>query len=287
MAASDRPKVLITGAAGGMGRACARLIGLTHDLVLNDVAAAALDGFAEDLTRDGFTVAGVAAGDTCDDAVLAKLVGALGGGKAFAVVHTAGVSPSQGDWRTIMRVNLHGTAKLMTALEPLVVPGTAAVLIASTAGHILPPLPDADAILADALAPDLVDRIEPVIQAMCERAGPEAAGGISYSLSKRAVLRYGERKALDWGPLGGRVTTISPGLMLTPMGRQELANTKGAQATLDAAPVGRPGTALDIATVARFLIGPDASFISGSDIRVDGGSVSAMLIAAAEGRSMT
>jgi NAD(P)-dependent dehydrogenase (short-subunit alcohol dehydrogenase family) len=280
MTASNRQKVLITGAAGGMGRACARLIGLTHDLVLNDVAAPGLEAFAAELERDGYTVSGVAAGDGCDDTVLAKLVGFLDKGQPFAVIHTAGVSPSQGDWQTIMRVNMLGTAKLMEVLEPLVVPGTVAVLIASTAGHIFPYLLEADPVMLAALEPDLVGRMTPFIDGMTAQAGPAAAGGIAYSLSKRGVLRFGERKAMAWGPKGGRVVTISPGLMLTPMGRQELANTKGAKETMDAAPVGRPGTAMDIAMVARFLLSPEASFISGSDIRVDGGSVSAMIAGA-------
>jgi len=281
MSTDLRQKVIITGAAGGMGRACARLIGLTHDLVLNDVNAAALASFADELTREGYTISGVSPGDGCDDAVLAGLTAVLDHGQPFAVIHTAGVSPSQADWQTIMRVNMAGTAKLMAALEPLVVPGTVAVLIASTAGHVFPHLPEADPVMAAALEPDLVGRMQPFIDAITAQAGPEAAGGISYSLSKRGVLRFAERKAMEWGPRGGRVITISPGLMLTPMGRQELEKTRGARETMDAAPVGRPGTALDIANVARFLLSPEASFISGSDIRVDGGAVSAQLIAAA------
>lgn len=280
MADSNRPKVLITGAAGGMGRACARLIGMTHDLVLNDVAQPGLESFAAELERDAYRVVDAIVGDTCDDAVLSRIAGALGGGKAFAVVHTAGVSPSQGDWQTIMRVNMAGTVRLMTALEPLVVPGTAAVLIASTAGHIFPYFPEADAVMLAALEPDLVGRMQSFIDAMTAQSNAAMAPGIAYSLSKRGVIRYGERKAMDWGPKGGRVVTISPGLMLTPMGRAELANTRGAKETMDAAPVGRPGTAMDIAMVARFLLSPEASFISGSDIRVDGGTVSAQLIAA-------
>ncbi|MFA7586867.1 MAG: SDR family oxidoreductase [Novosphingobium sp.] len=283
MAHGNRTKVLITGAAGGMGRACARLIGLTHDLVLNDVAAPGLEAFAAELERDGYTVSAAIAGDTCDDDVLARLVSALDRGQPFAVVHTAGVSPSLGDWQTIMRVNMAGTVQLMEALEPLVVPGTVAVLIASTAGHLFPYAPEADAVLLSSPRDELVSRMAPFVEGMAAQAGkPEAAGGIAYSFSKRGVLRYAERKAMDWGPQGGRVVSISPGLMLTPMGRKELENSAGAKATLDAAPVGRPGTALDIAMVARFLIGPEADFISGSDIRVDGGSVSAMMVAAAQ-----
>lgn len=272
-------KVLITGAAGGMGRACARLFGMTHDLVLADVSADRLNTFADELEADAYTVSARVAGDTCDDSVIAAMTGALAGGAPFVVVHTAGLSPSMAEWEPIMRVNLHGTAKLMAALEPLVVPGTVAVLIASTAGHGLPDVPGFTDVLSDPLSPDLVERCRPFIEGMIKMSGRTGMEpGMSYSFSKLGVLRHGERKAMDWGPKGGRVVTISPGLMLTPMGRQELAQTDGAKQVLDAAPVGRPGTAQDIAVVAKFLASEEAGFISGSDVRVDGGAVSALQI---------
>jgi NAD(P)-dependent dehydrogenase (short-subunit alcohol dehydrogenase family) len=276
MTANTRTRVLITGAAGGMGRACTRLFGMTHDLVLNDVAGSALESFAAELERDGYTVVGSAAGDLCDEAVLSSLIGFLSRGQPFIVVHTAGVSPSQTDWKTIMRVNLLGTAKLVQAAEPLLVAGSVAILIASTAGHVVPPLPDAESVLAAPLEPDLIDRIAPFVEAMAAHAGPAGACGVSYSLSKKAVLQLCERKVIDWGRRGGRIVTISPGLILTPMGRQELEKTPGAAEVLNATPVGRAGTAADIAMTARFLASSEAAFITGSDVRVDGGSVSAM-----------
>ncbi|HMP57694.1 MAG TPA: SDR family oxidoreductase, partial [Novosphingobium sp.] len=267
-----RRKVLITGAAGGMGRACARLFGMTDELILADVSAERLNAFADELEADAYTVSARIVGETCDESVIAAMVAALGGGAPFVVVHAAGLSPSMADWEAIMRVNLQGTARLMAALEPLVVPGTVAVLIASTAGHGLPAVPGFAEVLADPLNEDLVERCRPFVDGvvkMSGRAGMEP--GMAYSFSKLGVLRHAERKAMDWGPKGGRVVTISPGLMLTPMGRKELAETDGARQVLDAAPVGRPGTAQDIAVVARFLASEEASFISGSDVRVDGG----------------
>lgn len=277
-----RRTVLITGAAGGMGRACARLFGMTDDLVLADVSAERLNAFADELEADAYTVRARVAGDTCDDGVIAQMVQALGGGQPFVVIHTAGLSPSMADWEAIMRVNLQGTAKLMLALEPLVMPGTVAVLIASTAGHGLPDVPGFGDVLGDPLSPDLVERCRPFVEGMVKMSGRVGMEpGMAYSFSKLGVLRHGERKAMDWGPKGGRVVTISPGLMLTPMGRKELEQTDGARQVLDAAPVGRPGTAQDIAVVAKFLASDEASFISGSDVRVDGGAVSALQISQA------
>lgn len=271
-----RRKILITGAAGGMGRACARLLGATADLILGDVAAGPLTAFAAELEGDGYTVIGKHAGDLADDSVLAAISGDLRGDGAFTVVHTAGLSPALADWQPIMTVNLVASEKLLDAVEPLLKPGSVAVLIASTAGHSMPAIPDMDALLDAPLAPTFLESIGAMVQAMAPMAGPVGPGGISYSMSKRGVLRQVERKAAAWGKRGARIVSVSPGLILTPMGRKELAETQGAAQMNDAAPAGRSGTAMEIALAVQFLASDNASFITGCDLRVDGGSVGAM-----------
>ncbi len=271
-----RSKVLITGAAGGMGRACARLFGATHDLVLSDVAADGLGKFAAELEGEGYRVLAAHVGDLCDDTLLAAIVNDLRGDSPLTVIHTAGLSPAQADWQAIMRVNLIGSEKLLEAIEPLLLPRSVAVIIASTAAHSMPAIPDVDALLDAPLAEGFMDGIGAMVNAMAPMAGPAGARGISYSFSKRGVVRQVERKAALWGAKGARIVSISPGLILTPMGRKELAETPGAAQVNDAAPAGRSGTAMDIALAAQFLASDAASFITGTDLRVDGGSVAAM-----------
>ena len=283
MTIQPRRKVLITGAAGGMGRACARLLGAQDDLVLTDITDATLQAFADELRKDAYNVV-AHAGSIGDPGLLAKLVEELadenGGGAPFAVVHTAGLSPSLADWRAIMDVNLVASVKLLDALEPVLTPGSVAVLIASSAGHLMPPNPQIDGILADPLAEGFFDAIGGVIAGM----GPaEAAGGISYTLSKRAVHSLCQARSLAWGPKGARIASISPGMILTPMGQSEMDNTHGAKALLDATPVGRIGMPMDIAMAAQFLCSPAASFISGTDLLVDGGGTAGMKAAMAGG----
>ncbi|MEO6718633.1 MAG: SDR family oxidoreductase [Novosphingobium sp.] len=276
MALQPRRKVLITGAAGGMGRACARLMGAQDDLVLTDVIAASLDKFADELRTDGYNVA-AEAGDMSDDALIAALVNEVSSsGAPFAVIHTAGLSPSLADWQAIMQVNLVATEKLLRALEPALVPGTALVLIASSAGHMFPPVPEAEAVLAEPLAPDFMATIEGIIRSMGGANSPGGMGGIAYSLSKKAVHNICTSRGVAWGPKGVRITSISPGMIATPMGKSEIANTTGAQALLDVTPVGRVGTAMDIALAAQFLCSDAASFISGTDLLVDGGGTAGM-----------
>ena len=279
MTGITRRKVLITGAAGGMGRACARLFGATHDLVLSDVAADGLNGIAAELAGEGYSVLGAHAGDLCDDALLAAIVDDLRGNAPITVLHTAGLSPAQADWQAIMTVNLIGSEKLLQSVEPILAPGSVAVIIASAAAHSMPAIPDVDALLDAPLADGFLDGIGAMVNAMAPMAGPAGARGISYSFSKRGVVRQVERMAAPWGAKGARIVSISPGLILTPMGRKELAETPGAAQVNDAAPAGRSGTAMDIALAAQFLASDAASFITGTDLRVDGGSVAAMRFA--------
>jgi NAD(P)-dependent dehydrogenase (short-subunit alcohol dehydrogenase family) len=272
-----RRKVLITGAAGGMGRACARLMGAQDDLVLTDVTAASLDAFGEELHRDGYNVV-AHAGDLSDAALIATLVAEVSaGGTPFAVVHTAGLSPSLADWQAIMQVNLVATEKLLRALEAVLVPGSVAVLIASSAGHMFPAMPEVEALLADPLATGFMAKVEGVINHMGGANSPGGMGGISYSLSKKAVHNICTSRGISWGHKGARIVSISPGMIATPMGKKEMENPAGGGRLLaDSTPVGRVGTAMDIALAAQFLCSDAASFISGTDLLVDGGGTAGM-----------
>lgn len=280
MTALPRRKVLVTGAAGGMGRACARLFGATDDLVLTDVAQDRLDAFAGDLRNDSYNVA-AHAGDLSDPKLLDMLVKEVSGDGPFAVVHTAGLSPSLADWKAIMQVNLVASELFLNALEPALVPGSVAVLIASSAGHMFPPVPEVDAVLAQPLADGFLEKIEQVIVGMSGANSQGGMAGISYTLSKRAIHTLVQRRSQTWGPKGCRIASISPGMIDTFMGRSEIANTGGAQELLDATPVGRIGTANDIALAARFLASDEASFISGTDLLVDGGGTYGVKLAMA------
>lgn len=276
-----RTKALITGAAGGMGRACTRLFAGTHDMVLTDCTADSLNRFADELRDDGYTVVGAHAGDLGSDALLSRLVADLDGDAPFKLIHTAGLAPSQGDWQAIIAINLVTTAKLLRTLEPLLRPGSVAVLIASVAGYAMPAMPEVEAILDTPLASDLIERLAPIMDGFAAEGGAAAPAGASYALSKQTVMRLCEQRAAAWGRRSARIVSISPGLIITPMGRRELANTPAAVETRDAAPMGRPGTPMDIALAARFLCSDDASFITGCDLRVDGGTTAAQRTAPA------
>lgn len=270
---TSRPLAIITGASGGMGRACARQLGATMDLVLTD-ASPALDSFARELADEGYAVRCAEVGDFRSAKVMATLAREAAGGFA-ALVHACGLPPSA-PWRDIIEVNYVASVRLLDALAPGVGPGTAALLIASAAGHLSPCLPDLDAVLAEPFAPDLLDRLEPLLTETLGPAAPRAMGTLAYAVTKRKVIELAEGHAATWGARGARIVSLSPGMIYTPMGRHEASLDEASEAQVKSAPAGRWGTAAEIATAASFLLSPAAAFITGTDLRIDGGAVGAL-----------
>jgi NAD(P)-dependent dehydrogenase (short-subunit alcohol dehydrogenase family) len=99
------------------------------------------------------------------------------------------------------------------------------------------------------------------------------------------VVRLCQRTAGAWGARGARVLSVSPGLIDTPMGQLELKENPGKRGLIGRTPVDAPedrgsvelpGRTADIADAIEFLAGPRARFISGCDVRVDGGLVAAL-----------
>ncbi|MCK9543347.1 MAG: SDR family oxidoreductase [Novosphingobium sp.] len=270
---ADRPVALITGACGGMGQACARLIGRTHVLALSDIDEGRLRTLEQALTAEGHTVAAIHAGDyTCRGTPTAAVQAARGAGPLEALVHTAGLSPIQTTWDRILVTNTVATAELLDAVAAGEGGPPNAVLIASIAGHAGLAMPHAqlDALLDAPLRDDLLTLAEPLLRAASDPALPLGMEMASYQYSKSAVIRAAERRAKAWGRLGRRINTISPGVTRTPMGVAEMEGNPVAKATADGAPLG-VASPVGIANAVEFLLSPLAASITGTDLRIDGG----------------
>jgi NAD(P)-dependent dehydrogenase (short-subunit alcohol dehydrogenase family) len=107
---------------------------------------------------------------------------------------------------------------------------------------------------------------------------PGVDPGVAYGIAKRANQMRVQGASISWGRRGGRVASISPGIISTANGRKELAGNSGdmMRKMIGLAAVGRIGTPEDIAAVVEFLVSPQACHITGVDILVDGGISAAL-----------
>src|SRR6185312_11008562 len=80
-------------------------------------------------------------------------------------------------------------------------------------------------------------------------------------------------EAVRWGKRGARVNTISPGIIFTPLAKDELTGPRGEgyRRMIELSPVGRGGTPDEVGAVGALLMGPEGAFITGSDFLMDGG----------------
>ncbi len=240
--------VLVTGASSGIGRACAKALGA-------EGANVVLAGRRRDRLEDVAKAIGdpartrVVTGDTREEAACAAFVQAAtdGFGGLDGLVNAAGVLGNGGvadtptaEWRRVMDTNLDALFFMTrAAAEALKARRGAIVNVSSVAGGVRP-----------------------------------YANLASYCVSKAAVDMLTRCSALDFAPFGVRVNAISPGVVVT-----ELHTVTQAVADYPAFlergkvthPIGRVGTADEVAALVLYLLGPDAGWITGANVSIDGG----------------
>jgi NAD(P)-dependent dehydrogenase (short-subunit alcohol dehydrogenase family) len=253
--------VIITGAAGGMGASIARAFAEeSRPLILCDLHTAPLEELAKSLA--GKATIDIVAGDVTAADYPAKIITALGARKIGALAHAAGVSPSMADGKRVFEINFTATTRLVEGLLPYMAPGGAAVLIASNSGQMI-----ARPLFDRALQKVIKGGNSLILKLMLRNSR------MAYPMSKRAVQLYAQTMSPAFGKVGARIVSLSPGIIDTSMGRLEQKAGPEMDKMIAVTPLGRMGEPSEIASVVVFLASPAASYISGTDILVDGGTV--------------
>src|SRR5882757_1839481 len=211
-----RNDVIVIVGSGGMGAAIAHRLGSGRTIVLSDVNSQTLEAATHALSANGHNVHGATVDVTSPREVIDLAAYAAALGPVTGVVHTAGVSPEQADIDTILRVDLVGVALVLEQFGEVIQAGGAGVVIASMAGHFHPAVdPGVELQLAGVAAGELL--AIPACAPALFRNPQEA-----YGFAKRANHLRVAAAATSWGKRGARINSVSPGIVSTAMGMQEL-----------------------------------------------------------------
>lgn len=264
-------QVIVVIGPGAIGQAIARRVSTGKHVVLADLKQENADAAAKVLFDAGFEVTATVVDIASRESVQALVRTATAIGEIIGVIHAAGVSPSQAPVATILRVDLYGTAVVLEEFGEVIVKGGSAVVIASQSGHRLAALSaEQNHALATTPADELLAL--PMLQAD-QITDPLHA----YQISKRGNSLRVMAEAVRWGKRGARVNTISPGIIFTPLAQDELSGPRGEgyRRMIELSAAGRGGTPDEVGAVGALLMGPEGTFITGSDFLMDGGVTAA------------
>ncbi|PVM92812.1 short-chain dehydrogenase [Caulobacter radicis] len=264
-------EVIVVIGAGQIGQAIARRVGVGKRVLLADMKPQNAQAAAEVLADAGYETHVAAVDVASRPSVEALVATATALGEVTGLIHAAGVSPSQAPPEVILRVDLYGTALVLELFGAVIAQGGSGVVIASQSGHRLPPLPvEQNHALATTPTEDLL--------ALPFLSPDEVSDPLkAYQLSKRGNSLRVAAQAVRWGQRGARINAISPGIVMTPLARDELSGPRGEgyRRMIEGSAAKRAGTPDEVGAVGALLMGPDGGFITGSDVLMDGGVTAA------------
>jgi NAD(P)-dependent dehydrogenase (short-subunit alcohol dehydrogenase family) len=263
--------VIVVIGAGSIGQAIARRVSAGKHILLADLKLENADAAAKILREAGFEVSTATVDIASRLSIQALVEKAITIGSITGLIQAAGVSPSQALPSTILQVDLYGNAVILEEFGKVIAPGGSGVVIASQSGHRLPALtPEQDKALAVTPADELLalDFLQPEQMKDSLHA---------YQLSKRGNSLRVMAEAVNWGKRGARINAISPGIIITPLAKDELSGPRGEgyRKMIDISAAGRAGTPDEVGNVGALLMGPEGGFITGSDFLMDGGVTAA------------
>jgi len=254
--------------AGQIGRAIARRMGFGMKIVVGDNKIENAESVAQTMNNAGFDVVPFEMDLSSRESILNMIEEAQKHGEISMLINAAGLSPSQAPVKSILKVDLYGTAVLLEEVGKVIKQGGVGVTISSQSGHRMPALsaevdeqlamtPTEELLTLDILQPE---NIQNTLHA--------------YQMAKRCNVKRVMAEAVKWGDRGARLNSISPGIVVTPLAIDEFNGPRGDfyKNMFANCPSGRPVTADEIANVAELLMSNQGAFITGADFLVDGGA---------------
>lgn len=270
---SSPQPILVLTSAGGIALAIARRLGTGHHIVLAHYREPTLSTSVASLREEGYIVTPQLCDVSSASDVQALAAAASALGRIAVVVNTAGVSSatSSNSIPRILQTNLMGTAYVIDAFADVANPGMSLVTVGSSSTNFASSNPEFERHAATAPTEELLQHPDLALAAL-ERH-PRAAG-YAYMLSKRAGQLRTQGAVKRYGEKGARINSVSPGIILTKMAREELEGPAGERMRqgLANSAAKRWGSPLDIANAVAWLCASDSGYISGIDILVDGGT---------------
>jgi len=260
-------EVIVVIGAGSIGQAIARRVSAGKQVLLADLRQKNADAAAKVMSDAGFIVSTATVDISSRASIHALVETATGLGEVTGLIHAAGVSLSQASPSTILHVDLYGTAVILEEFGHIIAPGGSGVVIASQSGHRLGALTEErNRQLATTPANELLSL--PWLQ-------PDQVTDSlnAYQLAKHGNVLRVMFEAVRWGKRGARINAISPGIVMTPLAKDELTGPRGEgyRRMIERCPVGRAATPDEVGTVGALLMSQDGAFITGSDFLMDGG----------------
>ena len=269
---NEEKEVVALLGAGSMGMAIAERVTQNRIVLLGDISEKALETSRQKLEYSGYHVETMRVDASDKDSIyaFAKKAKELGNVKYY--IHTAGASPNQTNPQHMIKLDLIGSAYALDAFGEVIAKDGAGILISSQTGYMLPqPLTNEEEYALTMTPADELSQL-PMLQ-----PNVIVNSGIAYIMSKRANQLRVRKAAIDWGKRGARINTISPGVVITPLAYDEFrAAGEGYQKMIEASAMHRVGNPAEIANAAQFLLSDQASFITGTDLLVDGGTIAAI-----------
>jgi NAD(P)-dependent dehydrogenase (short-subunit alcohol dehydrogenase family) len=259
--------VVVVLGSGQIGQAIARRVGVGKRILLADLRPENARAATGTLSNAGYEVTDAMCDVSSRASVHSLAETATKLGDVWGLIHAAGVSPTQATPAMVLKVDLYGTALVLEEFGNVIVAGGSGVVISSQSGHRLPPL---SVELNRALAMTPVEELLslPFLQPEQIKDSLHA-----YQISKRGNALRVMAESVRWGKRHARINTISPGIVMTPLAKDELGGPRGAgyRRMIEGSAAGRPGTPDEVGAVGALLMGPDGGFITGSDFLMDGG----------------